>query len=110
MATDVFNAAFCLLLSALCLPKGLRRRAFGERDLCRMRSLISPAVGCRPPVLRHVKAEVHHALRNVHAGWRDAVAELHGVVDFVDENAAIRILEQVERHHPTTARARGSSA
>ena len=56
------------------------------------------------PSRRHVEAEVHHALGNVHVGRRDAVAELHRVVHFVHEQAAIGILEQIQRHHAAAAR------
>ena len=55
------------------------------------------------PSLRDVEAEVHHPLGDVHAGRRDAVAELHRVVHFVHEQPAIGILEQIERHHAAAA-------
>ena len=70
-----------------------------------MRLIRLPAVGGVPAALGDVEAEVHHALRDVHPGRRDAVAEFHRVVHFVHEQPAIGILEQVECDDPAAARA-----
>src|SRR5688500_13686750 len=80
-------------VSALSVPSvALSGGAFCQRDRGEVRRLVAlPAVGGIPPALRHVETEIHHPLGNVDVGRRDAVAELHRVVHFVDEQSAIGI-------------------
>jgi len=41
---------------------------------------------------------LHHLPRNIYAGGGDGVAEFHGVVDFVDDEAALGVFEEIDGH------------
>ena len=90
-----------------------------RRDACtRIRCVsayiaVSPRVLRCPPCrhsighLRHLQRVLRHPRRDVHPGRGDAVAELHRVVDLVDQQAALGVLEEVERQHAAAHGARG---
>ena len=52
----------------------------------------------RPAFFADLERIVHAPRRDVHAGGGDAVAELHRVVDLVDQQAAVRRLQHVDGH------------
>ena len=81
------------------IPTRLRQARSRSRAA---RALSGQPLAVFQPLARYLQTEVHHALRNVDAGRRDAVAKLHRVVDFVDEQASVGILEQVERDETAT--------
>ena len=70
--------------SRLFLPSACHR----QTDLSDTQSL------CRSLSLRdHI---IHHPCRDIDAGGSDAVAEFHGVVDFIDREP-IRCFEDIDR-------------
>ena len=76
----------------------LRHRSVptGQRNGLIIGRAILPAIGRGPAFLGHTQRKIDHACRNVDARRQNAVAVLHGVIHFVDQQPARRIFEHVD--------------